>query len=180
MYGAGGTSLYCAKAFTGAGGGGLLSVSQIYSSQQLKRALRCSTDSQCNLMSPFYAYMAADLHNLYPALTRVEQTRRNAQFGELDASVQSAFADIGCDLKSSFQLLEPHDAAKGNIARAIFYMHIEYDLPINGEVGMYKQWHRMDPPDGEENARNEKIGRLQGTRNRFIDDPALVDQLIAD
>jgi deoxyribonuclease-1 len=125
-------------------------------------------------MNPRYAHMAADLHNLYPALTRVEQVRRNAQFAELDAGGQSPFADIGCDLKSRFKVLEPRDAAKGNIARAIFYMHIEYDLH------MYKRWHRMDPPDGEENARNEKIGSLQGTRNRFIDDPALTDQLIAD
>lgn len=180
LYGAGGTSLYCAKAFTGEGGGGLLSASPIYSSKQLKSALRCITDRQCNIMNPRYAYMAADLHNLYPALSRVEQVRRNAQFGELDASGQSPFVDIGCDLKSRFKVLEPPDAAKGNIARAIFYMHIEYDLPIVGQASMYKRWHRMDPPDGEENARNEKIGSLQGTRNRFIDDPALVDQLIAD
>lgn len=180
LYGAGGTSLYCAKAFTGEGGGGLLSISPIYSSKQLKSALRCITDRQCSIMSPRYAYMAADLHNLYPALTRAEQVRRNAQFGLLDASEESTFADIGCDLKSRLKVLEPRDAAKGNIARAIFYMHIEYGLPIGGDARMYKQWHRMDPPDGEENARNEKIGSLQGTRNRFIDDPALVDQLIAD
>lgn len=180
LYGAGGTSLYCAKAFTGASGGGLLSASPIYSSKQLKSALRCSTDRQCNIMNPGYAYMAADLHNLYPALNSVEQARRNAQFGELGADGQSAFADIGCDLKSSFKLLEPRDAAKGNIARAIFYMHIEYGLPIVGQASMYKRWHQMDPPDAEENARNDKIGSLQGTRNRFIDDPALVDQLIAD
>lgn len=180
LYGAGGTSLYCAKAFTGESGGGLLSASPIYSSKQLKSALRCITARQCNIMNPRYAYMAADLHNLYPALSRVEQVRRNAQFGELDAGAQSPFADIGCDLKSRFKVLQPHDSAKGNIARAIFYMHIEYGLPIVGDVRMYKQWHRMDPPDGEENARNEKIGSLQGTRNRFIDDPALVEQLIAD
>lgn len=180
LYGAGGTSLYCAKAFTGEGGGGLLSISPIYSSKQLKSALRCITDRQCSIMSPRYAYMAADLHNLYPALTRAEQVRRNAQFGLLDASEESTLADIGCDLKSRLKVLEPRDAAKGNIARAIFYMHIEYGLPIGGDARMYKQWHRMDPPDGEENARNEKIGSLQGTRNRFIDDPALVDQLIAD
>jgi deoxyribonuclease-1 len=35
-------------------------------------------------------------------------------------------------------------------------------------------------PDAEENARNEKIGSLQGTGNRYIDDPALLDPLSAD
>ncbi|MDM8350820.1 endonuclease [Pseudomonas sp. sp1636] len=180
LYGAGGTTLYCAKAFASGGAGGSLSISPIYSNKQLKSALRCITDRQCRIMTPHYAYMVSDLHNLYPALSRVELARSNAQFAELDASAQNAFDDIDCDLKSSAKLLEPRDEAKGNIARAIFYMHIEYDLPIVGQARMYKQWHRMDPPDAAENARNEKIGGLQGTRNRFIDDPSLVEQLIAD
>lgn len=178
IYSAGGTSLYCGKPFTGAGD--LFSVSPIYSSKQLKQSLRCITDRQCRIMTPAYTYIAADLHNLYPALTRIEKARRNAQFGELADNVPNKFADIGCDLKAGFKMIEPRDEAKGNIARAIFYMHIEYSLPIIGKAAMYKQWHRLDPPDAEEQMRNDKIEKLQGTRNRFIDDPGLVDKLIAD
>jgi deoxyribonuclease-1 len=178
LYGAGGTTLYCAKPFDGESG--TVTASPIYSSKQLKSALRCVTDRQCTIMNPRYPYIAADLHNHYPALTRVELARRNAQFADLADDVPSKFADIGCDLKTSFQLVEPRDEAKGNIARAIFYMHVEYDLPIVGLVPMYKAWHRLDPPDAEEKARNDKIEALQGTRNRFIDDPSLVDQLISD
>lgn len=178
LYGQGGSTLYCGKAFTEESG--QLKASPIYSSKQLKSSLRCITDRQCGIMNPRYVFMASDLHNLYPALTRVELVRRNAQFGELDDSVPSKFDDIGCDMKTSFQLVEPRDEAKGNIARAIFYMHQEYDLPLIGDLPMLQQWNRMDPPDAEEHARNEKIGALQGTRNRFIDDPALADQLTAD
>ena len=178
LYGAGGTSLYCGQTFTTPGS--TFTASPIYSSKQLKSALRCVTDRQCTIMNPRYPFIAADLHNHYPALTRVELARRNAQFAELADDVPSKFADIGCDMKASFQLVEPRDEAKGNIARAIFYMHVEYGLPIVGLVPMYKAWHRMDPPDAEERARNDKIEVLQGTRNRFIDDPSLVDQLIAD
>jgi deoxyribonuclease-1 len=76
--------------------------------------------------------------------------------------------------------VEPRDAAKGNVARAIFYMHIEYGLPIVGQLQMFKQWHQMDPPDAEEKARNDKIASLQGNRNRFIDDPSQVELLIKD
>ncbi|HEX5843023.1 MAG TPA: endonuclease [Pseudomonas sp.] len=178
LYGQGGNSLYCGAPFSGESS--QFSISPIYSSKQLKSALRCVTDRQCGIMTPSYSYMTADLHNLYPALSRVELARRNAQFGELDDSVPSKFADIGCDMKTSFQLVEPRDAAKGNIARAIFYMHVEYGLPIVGQVQMYKKWHQMDPPDAEEKARNEQIVTLQGTRNRFIDNPELVDRLIAN
>ncbi|WP_256677938.1 endonuclease [Pseudomonas sp. SJZ079] len=74
--------------------------------------------------------------------------------------------------------MEPRDAAKGNIARAIVYRHYEYHLPIVGALQMYKEWHRMDPPDAEEQARNDKIANRQGTLNNFIDDPARVDSLI--
>ncbi|HWV09204.1 MAG TPA: endonuclease [Pseudomonas sp.] len=178
LYAGGGTSLYCGKPFEGEGG--LFTISPVYSSKQLKQSLRCITDRQCTIMNPRYPLITADLHNHYPALTRVELARRNAQFGDLDDSVPSKFDDIGCDMKASFQLVEPRDEAKGNVARAIFYMHVEYDLPIPGQVQMYKQWHQMDPPDAEEKTRNDRIESLQGTRNRFIDDPALVDQLIAN
>lgn len=178
LYDQGGHTLYCAQPFTGEAG--TLAASAIYSSKQLKRALRCVTDRQCTVMNPRYPYIAADLHNHYPALARVELKRRNAQFAELADAIPSAFADIDCDMKTSYQLVEPRDEAKGNIARAIFYMHVEYGLPIVGLVPMYKAWHRLDPPDAEEKARNDRIEALQGSRNRFIDAPALVDQLIID
>jgi deoxyribonuclease-1 len=178
VYRADGSSLYCAKPFSEKGG--LFSASQIYNGKQLKRSLRCITDRQCSIMNPRYPYIAADLHNLYPALTRVEEARGNAQFKELGAEVPSAFEDIGCDLKTAFKAIEPRDQAKGNIARAMFYMHIEYDLPLVGPAAMYKKWHQLDPPDAEEQARNDSIEKLQGTRNRFIDDPGLADRLIAD
>ncbi len=178
VYRDGGTSLYCAKPFSEKGGS--FSASPIYTGKQLKRSLRCVTDRQCSIMNPRYPYIAADLHNLYPALTRVEQARDNAQFKELGAGVPSAFDDIGCDLKTAFKAIEPSDQAKGNIARAMFYMHIEYDLPLVAPAAMYKKWHQLDPPDAEEQARNDKIEKLQGTRNRFIDDPSLADRLIAD
>lgn len=178
LYGAGGTSLYCDQPFDGPSGS--LTASPIYSTKQLKSALRCVTDRQCTIMNPRYPYILADLHNYYPALARVELARRNAQFADLADAVPSTFDDLDCQMKASYQLVEPRDAAKGNIARAIFYMHVEYDLPIVGLAPMFKTWHRLDPADAEERARNDRIEALQGSRNRFIDDPALVEQLISD
>lgn len=176
VYGQGGTTLYCGAAFSEEGS--QLKASLIYSSKQLKSALRCVTSRQCGIIYPRYSYMMSDLHNIYPALARVEVARRSAPFGELADSVPSKFKDIECDIKTSFHLVEPPDKAKGNVARALFYMHIEYGLPIAGQVKLYKNWHQMDPPDAEEKARNDKIASLQGTRNRFIDNPELVEQQI--
>ncbi|MFI8483309.1 endonuclease [Pseudomonas sp. NPDC078700] len=175
LYAGGGSTLYCGQPFSQQSG--LYTVSQIYNGKQLKRALRCSTDNQCAVVNPRYPYMKADLHNLYPALTRAELVRRNAQFGDLDDSAANKLADIGCQMQATFQLVEPRDDAKGNIARAIFYMASEYDLPIIGSVQMYKQWNQIDPPDTAEKARNDKIAELQGIRNQFIDNPSLAERI---
>ena len=35
-------------------------------------------------------------------------------------------------------------------------------------------WHCKDPVDSDEQDRNDLIASLQGTRNKFIDDPSLV------
>jgi deoxyribonuclease-1 len=176
LYPMGGTSLYCGKDFTD--NHRSLMASPVYSRKQIKSALRCSSDQQCLESNPQYLYMQSDLHNLYPELSRVELSRRSAQFGKLDASIKSEFDDIDCNLKASYQIIEPRDEAKGNVARAIFYMHTEYGLPIIGPVQLFKQWHQMDPPDANEQARNDKIFSIQGNRNRFIDDPTQVELLI--
>lgn len=175
LYAKGGTTLYCTKAFTGERG--QVTASLVYTVKQIKSALRCVTDEQCTAANAQYPYMLSDLHNMYPALSLVELARRNAQFGELGDGVSSKFSDIGCQLKASFQLIEPPDSAKGNVARAIFYMRGEYGLPIVGQLQMYRRWNQLDPPDAEEKARNDQIEALQGTRNRYIDAPATADQL---
>jgi deoxyribonuclease-1 len=173
LYANGGTTLYCGKAFSTPGG--LLSASPVYSAKQIKSALRCVTDNQCQVANPQYPYMLADLHNLYPDQSRIELARRNALFGTVGDAAPGKFGD--CDFKSAYQLVEPRDAAKGNVARAIFYMHAEYGLPIVGQVQMFQRWNRLDPVDDEERARNERIEFIQGNRNRFIDDPTLSDSL---
>ncbi|MCY1279893.1 Endonuclease I [compost metagenome] len=178
LYGTGGNTLYCDKPFTGSSSE--YTASAVYSSKQIKSALRCMTENQCQVVSPRFEYMLADLHNLYPELTRVELARRNAQFGAVGPDVPSKFSDIGCDLKATFQLIEPRDAAKGNVARAIFYMHDAYGLPVVGQLQMYQRWNELDPPDAEEKARNDRIEMLQGNRNPFIDDPTLAKRLTQD
>ena len=178
LYGSGGSTLYCGKSFTKADN--TLIASPVYSTQQLKGAMRCITDRQCTIMNPRFPYIVSDLHNYYPALSTVEQARRNTQFTDLPANAPSKFSDIGCEFKASFKQVEPRDSAKGNIARALLYMHTEYDLPLPSPLAQLKQWNEMDPPDAEERARNDKIAAIQGSRNRFIDNPSLVDQLADD
>ena len=173
VYAEGGTTLYCTTPFSGADN---LKAAHLYSVKQIKNALECMTDSQCTVKTPAYMYMVSDLHNLYPAEADIETKRRQAAFGSLANSARMP-NDLGCNTQATFHLIEPSAEAKGNIARAYFYMHHAYRLPLGAELALLKKWHEDDPVDAAELARNDKIAAIQGTRNPFIDDPKLADTL---
>ena len=62
--------------------------------------------------------------------------------------------------------MEPRNAVKGEIARSLFYMHVEYGLDLKGMLQMLKRWNAADPPNAQERVRNDTIEEAQGTRNR--------------
>lgn len=84
---------------------------------------------------------------------------------------------------------EPRDAAKGDVARIIFYMATRYegdngeidlevvDLvntfpnPEHGKLSTLIEWNNQDPPDDFERNRNNVIYTWQKNRNPFIDNP---------
>lgn len=176
VYPSGGTSLYCGERFENAGNGNLIA-SPAYNVKQVKSALRCLTETQCTVKTPRYPFMLSDLHNLFPASADIEEKRRNAVFGEMQNSGRTP-NDLGCETRATYHLIETRDQAKGDIARAMLYMHVEYMLPLQpDELTMLRKWNQMDPPDAEEKARNERIAGLQGNRNRFIDNPDLAKDL---
>ena len=175
VYPNGGKSLHCDTPFTSGNIEGL-SISHLYGEKQLKTALGCMTDTQCAVKTPRYVYMVADMHNLYPVNTRVEQGRRNASFGSLADNLRQP-DDLGCNTRTTFRIIEPNDLAKGNVARAYLYMYLEYGLPLSGQLDLLRQWNEQDPPDAEEKARNDLIEKAQGNRNRFIDNPELAASL---
>lgn len=68
---------------------------------------------------------------------------------------------------------------KGDIARAVFYMHILYDLDIN-KVAYLDDiciWHKTDLPDAFEKRRDMIIKSYQGNHNPFVVKPELIDGL---
>jgi len=74
--------------------------------------------------------------------------------------------------------VEARNSALGNIARTLFYMHLEYGLPIdNHSLDKLITWNKQDPPSNDEKRRNDIIHRLQGNRNMFIDRPEKAEQL---
>jgi len=170
VYANGGDSLYCQVPFSSDDRS--TRVDSLYGSHLIMRHFNCITARQCD-KKPAYAAIANDLHNLYPIQRSVEIDRRGSQFGDLPPDSNQS----DCGYKLSFQTFEPPDHAKGNVARAVLYMHKQHNLPLVGTLEMYQRWHRLDPPDAAEKARNNDIARIQGNRNTYIDNPDLVDRL---
>lgn len=121
-----------------------------------------------------------DLHHLFPSDSKLNSIRGNFWFGEVDHQKQA----LKCG-ESKFgtwngrgQFFEPPAAHKGNVARALFYFSIRYNMPIEAqEEALLKKWNKEDPVDADERARNEAIMKIQGNRNPFVDFPELVDQI---
>lgn len=124
----------------------------------------------------------ADLHHLFPTDSQLNAIRGNHNFGEVVKDKQqlkcNSGARFGSDTKSGRDIFEPPQDHKGNVARALFYFSVRYDLPIDPiEEAYLRKWNKEDPVDEEEARRNEEIFKQQGNRNPFVDFSEIVDSI---
>ncbi|MFP5519869.1 MAG: endonuclease I family protein [Bdellovibrionia bacterium] len=128
-------------------------------------------------------YQKSDLHHLFPTDSQLNAIRGNHPFGEVVRDQQNLKCASGArfgmgDGRARRDVFEPPQGHKGNVARALFYFSLRYDLPIDqDEEATLRKWHREDPVDNEEVTRNEEIFKIQGNRNPFIDFPDVVDKI---
>ena len=182
LYKSGGFTLYCGAWFAnhhtlnGVFPARLgLNIEHVYPAGWMATHLGCGTRAQCQATSETFNFIEADLHNLYPAISFINGFRSDLPFAEIDGETHMFDS---CDFERADDTVEPRPQARGNIARAYFYMHHEYELPVPDAMKpLLLQWHEDDPVSEAEERRNDKIQDLQGTRNAFIDDPALANTL---
>jgi endonuclease I len=144
----------------------------------------------------------SDAHHLFAADATTNSDRSNYAFDELEVSAPLADAPES-RVNDSLRLVEPRDADKGRIARALFYMDTRYDssnvtgdftlsdFPRSfsnrmGKLSALLKWNREFPPDERERRRNHMIYAgvrvdnsvvFQANRNPFVDHPELVDAI---
>lgn len=171
LYAGGGTALWCQSKFIEPGA--RITADAIYQTPWLKDAVNCESREQCEANREFQR-MSSDLHNLYPGEKRVQMDRRNALFDKVQTS--EPLPEPTCVYKLFSGQMEPDKEIKGEVARAILYMHAEYGVKVPGPVNMFIDWSNIDPPNKDEKARNALIEKIQGNRNKFIDNPQLADQ----
>ena len=122
----------------------------------------------------------ADLHHLFPTDSRMNSLRGNHEFGNVDKSNSNTCGSfkVGRVSGQSGTYAEPPDSHKGNVARAVMYFSVRYEIKIRAyEESVIREWNRQDPVDEEEFLRAERIFEYQGVRNPFIDHPNLADSI---
>ena len=178
LYPSGGSDLYCNVHFTT---GQRLTVEHVYAADWIATHHGCPNRNECSI--PAYGFAEADLHNLWPAIGAINSSRGDKAFGEIPGNkptLPPSVADLKCDYERTIgadAIVEPRDAVKGEIARSLFYMHVEYGLDLKGMLPMLKRWNVAHPPNAQERSRNNKIEQLEGIRNQFIDKPLLAADL---
>ncbi len=176
IYPDGGRTLYCDEKF-GAYHGRSINIEHIFPMAWAMRAEGCRSRKLCRESSQRFNRIEADMHNLYPALAEINKIRSSFPFAEIPGEKRE-FGQCDFEFDRRQRVIEPRPASRGNIARAMLYMHETYGLTLYRRQGeLMKKWNREDPPDAEERRRNALIAKHQGTRNRFIDNPAAAEAL---
>ena len=123
----------------------------------------------------------SDLHHLFPADNEMNSVRGNNAFGEVvkdKKTLKCPVSRYGTPAGGGADVFEPPKDHRGNVARALFYFSVRYELPIDGkQEAALRKWNQEDPIDDEEIARNNAIQGAQGNRNPFVDYPELVDRI---
>lgn len=119
----------------------------------------------------------SDLHHLFPTDNEMNSHRGSLRFGEVNQSTESLkcpIARLGHHHQTGEIVFEVPQAHKGNVARAIFYFAVRYQMKISAaEEADLRKWHEQDPVDSQEAAQNSEIQTIQGNRNPFIDYPEM-------
>lgn len=129
-----------------------------------------------------------DMHHLFPAdQVNANGVRSNYPFGEVVTVTKlspNGVGKLGKDVNGN-TVYEPIASHKGDAVRALMYMAVCYNgvggrnwsFAANQDTTIVMKWHRQDPPDAHEIARNEYIYSVQHNRNPFIDHPDWADRV---
>jgi deoxyribonuclease-1 len=125
----------------------------------------------CRKRDAEFRRMEADLQNLTPEIGELNADRSHFGFGEVEGEPRLYGA---CDFEVSrtTHTAEPPPSVRGDVARAYLYMWRAYGpsaLPLPAsDLARFERWHRADPPTEWERTRDERITRIQGVSNPWI------------
>lgn len=130
----------------------------------------------------------SDLHHLFVTDSTWNSRRGSLRFKNVTSPDETSPTGAKVDFSQGF---EPPDINKGDIARAIFYFSVRYEIDVinnsslqgsngstsddmMGELDDLLEWHFADPPSAFEQTRNDRVYVIQGNRNPFVDHPEYI------
>jgi deoxyribonuclease-1 len=167
LYPRGGTTLYCGKHFSSRHGK-KINIEHVFPMSWVTKTLHCGDRNKCRRTSRRFNRIEADMHNMYPALAKVNKTR-SAMAYDLIKGEKHFYKE--CDFEVDFRKrkVEPSPAARGKIARAMLYMADTYNLKLfSSQKKLMLKWHHASPSGKAEKRRNRKIKEIQGKANPYI------------
>ena len=120
----------------------------------------------------------SDLHHLFPVDSPTNSIRSSLPFCDVvESRWDNGESKRGFN-SSKEHCFEPPLKHKGNVARALFYFSVRYQMPIDDNQETYlRKWHKQYPIDQDEIDRQNKIKSFQNNSNPFIEKPELVEQI---
>ncbi len=110
-----------------------------------------------------------DLHNLYPAVGEINGDRSNFNWGMVSGEKRE-YGKCAMEVDSENRRVEPPAYVQGDIARTMFYMSATYGIRLSKQdIQLFTAWSQQDAVDGWEHERNQRIEKIQGNRNPFVD-----------
>ncbi len=171
VYRKGGKTLYCDVPFSTKNRKQrrkLVNAEHVFPMSWAAKALDCGTRKQCHKKNKKFREIESDLHNIYPAVIRINKARSNFRFGEV-AGEKRYFGHCDFETDKRQRIAEPKPATRGEIARAMLYMEYQYGLPLHKKTKkLMLIWDREDPPTKEEKRRAKVIQKAQKKENPFV------------
>jgi len=175
------TSLYCGESFNSYNRKGY-NVEHVFPMSWATNGLNCGSRKQCRNHSGQFNLIEADMHNLYPSRSDVNQQRSSYRYGEVSGEKRQFGSRCDFEVDYKKRVAEPAQNVRGEIARSMFYMADRYKsqglVIFEKQAKLLYKWHKSDPPSKAELKRNNTIEALQGNRNPFIDHPEKLDELM--
>ncbi len=177
LYATGGKTLYSQQEF-GPNKPDWVNIEHIFPMAWVVNALKCKDRRDCRHHKKQFNFIESDLHNLYPSRRDLNMLRASHRFGNVKGELR-LFGSYDFKLDKKRRIVEPAPASQGEIARAMFHMSDCYDLKIfSRQAETLAYWNKVDQPSKEEKRRNDLIEQLQGTRNKFVENPRNIEQFL--
>ena len=128
----------------------------------------------CNRNDRQFKAMEADLHNLVPAVGEVNGDRSNYSFTMLSNPTKNYGQ---CDFAVDFtaRKVQPPKAQRGSIARTYLYMVDRYGFKLSKQdTQLFQAWNKQFPVTPWEQERNQKIKKIQGWGNPYVEQASAV------